>query len=275
MSNKSSPQHDVEQWDERNLEGELKSFNGRTIVNSFNKYLTNKNSRIIEAGCGLGAWCEWFVRQGYNIEGIEYDSNIVERAKKIKEDIDIYLGDITELAHADNTFDAYVSLGVIEHCEHGPMIALKEAVRVLKPNGLGFFTTPVLTPLRRFISHPIRNLYFLKQITMRYPVFFWEYRFTKKELRDYLEEAGFEIIDEDIDDYFPDVKNRHIGLWADWFFLRKKGGEIWELNKIGVIILTILKLFPASWYCAGYLYVVRARNDCCELAKVGYRELER
>ncbi|MFQ5649765.1 MAG: class I SAM-dependent methyltransferase [bacterium] len=262
LSFKTSEEHDLEQWNDRSLEGELQSFEGRTLVRIFDQFLGSSNARILEGGCGFGAWCEWFRKRGHEIVGIEYDKDIVAQARKFKPDVAVELGDITRLDYPDNSFDAYISLGVIEHFEHGPEQALREAHRVLKPGGLVFITTPWLTVLRRSIAHPIRNLYFLKRKLKRQPNYFWEYRFTKMELRTYLEKAGFEIIHEDIDDYESDVDDRHIGLWADWFFLRKQGGEIWELDKAGRFVLKGLKLlFPASWFCSGLHLVARAKKE--------------
>lgn len=261
LSFKTGDEHDVDQWSERSLEGELESFKDRTLVRIFDKYLAGKKARILEGGCGVGAWCEWFQERGHSIVGIEYDTNIVEKARSFKPDVAVELGDITDLKYPENEFDAYISLGVIEHFEHGPEKALEEAFRILKPGGLAFVTTPLLTPLRRFLSHPVRSLYFLKRRLKGEPTYFWEYRFTKRELRGYLEKAGFEIIDTDFDDYEDHVKNRHIGLWADWFFLRKRNGEIWELNKAGQVILGLMKrVLPAMWYCSGLHLVARARK---------------
>jgi ubiquinone/menaquinone biosynthesis C-methylase UbiE len=260
LSNKAAHQHDVAQWESRNLEGELLAFSGRTLINSFKKHLGDRKVHALEGGCGLGAWCEWFERQGHTIEGIEYDQAIVEKAKKAKPDIAVNLGNITDLKFDDNSFDVYISLGVIEHFENGPQKALAEARRVLKPGGLGFFTVPLLTPMRRYFTHPIRSLYFLIRHIRGKDSFFWEYRYTRKELRNYLEDSGFTIIDEGIDDYERAETERHIGLWADWFFLRDANGAIFKLNKIGQLLLKLLKKLPDSWYCAGYLFVVEEKK---------------
>ncbi len=261
LSFKTSDEHDVEQWENRSLEGELESFNDRTLVRIFDRFLGKKPARILEGGCGFGAWCEWFQNRNHEIVGIEYDENIVAKAREFKPDVAVELGDITNLRYPDNHFDAYISLGVIEHFEHGPEKALSEAHRILKHGGLAFVTTPLLTVFRRLISHPIRTLYFLKRKFSGKPNYFWEYRFTKGELRTYLEQAGFEIVHSDIDDYERDISNRHIGLWADWYFLRKHGGEIWELNSIGQSLLKVLRLLPDSWYCSGLHLVARAVKE--------------
>ena len=260
LSNKTGSDHDIDQWQTRSLEGELEAFKGRTLLQIFSKYINGHSFNIIEAGCGLGAWCEWFQRRNHSVIGIEYDPHVVLKAKSAKPDIPVEAGNINNLRFADNTFDAYISLGVIEHFEQGPEKALAEAFRVLKPGGLGFFSTPLLTPFRRFVTHPIRNLYFIKQKLSGEQSHFWEYRFSKKELRNYLEQAGFRVIDEGIDDYCQNISNRHLGIWADWFFFRNPNNEIWSLNTPGRLLLKFLKLFPEDWYCAGYIYVVEANK---------------
>ena len=261
LSFKTTEAHNVEQWQDRDLEGELRSFDNRTLVRIFNQFLNGDRLEILEGGCGFGAWCEWFQKQGHRIIGIENNQAIVQSAKEFKSSVSVEQGDITDLGYPDNKFDAYVSLGVIEHFENGPRAALKEAHRILKPDGLAFVTTPYLSPLRRLIAHPIRSLYFLIRKLRGKPNFFWEYRFTAKELCSFLEEVGFEVVHKDIDDYESKVRNRHIGLWADWFFLRKRGGEIWELNGLGQFMLALLKLTPANWYCSGLHLVARAQKN--------------
>jgi len=258
MSNKTGSEHDECQWSSRDLEGELLAFNGRTLRTIFDKYIAYKQANIIEAGCGLGGWCEWFKRKGAQVVGIEYCEHVVLKAKSFKPDIPVELGDVTNLNYDDGTFDVYVSLGVIEHFEHGPALAIDEAHRVLKPDGIAIFTVPVLTPFRRFVVHPIRDLYFILKKMRGDQVYFWEYRYSRKELSEYLINSGFEILEEGVDDYDESYTHRHMGLWADWFFLRDNK-DIWGLNAFGRVALQGLKmLFPRTWYCAGWVVVVRA-----------------
>ncbi len=221
--NASHEQHE-NQWDGRSLDVELASFTDRTLTMAFDKFLGGRKLRVIEAGCGLGAWCEWFARRGHDIVGLEFMEDVVRQVKRCTPTIPVELGDITAINYANDTFDVYVSLGVIEHFEAGPEKALAEAVRVLKPGGIAFFTVPVLTPVRQYIAHPIRDLFFWVKKIKGQPAYFWEYRYTPEELRHYIEQAGFEVLEEGVDDFDPRVKDRHLGLWADWFFLEIKQG---------------------------------------------------
>jgi SAM-dependent methyltransferase len=134
---------------------------------------------------------------------------------------------------------------------------LMEAKRVLKPDGLAFIATPYLSPIRRIIYHPIRELAMFMARCIGKKTYFWEYRFVEDELVNYIREAGFEIIEIAVDDYARETKQRHIGLYVDWFFLRKKGGEIWELNFFGKAVLAFLRVFPERWYCSGIVVVAK------------------
>jgi SAM-dependent methyltransferase len=253
--------HDIAQWDARSIEGELRSFENRTLSMAFEECLREPGARILEGGCGFGAWCEWLERRGHQVIGVEYDERVIRRAKGFNPDAPVQLGNVLELPYPDGSFDAYVSLGVVEHFRDGPVPALREGRRILRPGGLAFITTPYLNVLRRLFSHPARSLYFAAQRLRGRRGHFWEYRFTRRELESYLRAAGFEVVETRVDDYRRSEKTRHIGLWADWPVLRKRGGEIWELNAFGRAALAVLKLFPASLYCSGILVVARAPTN--------------
>jgi ubiquinone/menaquinone biosynthesis C-methylase UbiE len=68
------------------------------------------------------------------------------------------MGDILDIHYPDSSFDAYVSMGVIEHFEEGPGQALLEAHRVLKPDGLIFVSVPTVNTLRKVVRRPLRTL---------------------------------------------------------------------------------------------------------------------
>jgi ubiquinone/menaquinone biosynthesis C-methylase UbiE len=49
-------------------------------------------------------------------------------------------------------------MGVVEHFEQGPLPALKEAYRVLKPDGMIFVSVPTFNIIRKWVRRPLRNL---------------------------------------------------------------------------------------------------------------------
>ena len=136
-------------------------------------------------------------------------------------------------------------------------LLLSEIKRVLKPNGLAFITVPYLSVFRRLVTHSLRDIYFAIRRLMGKKDYFWEYRYTRKELSHFLKETGFEIVYTGIDDYIREDKDHHIGLCADFFFLRTKNGEIWELNKLGKLFLRAGKLFSPWFFCSGLHMVAR------------------
>lgn len=257
FSFKNVDEQNDDQWATRSVEGEIKSCETRTLVEIFDKFMSGKKWKILEAGCGLGGWVHFLKERGHDVIGLEYEQSVVDRVKQYDPDFPIVKGDITDLQYPDNTFGAYVSLGVVEHFEEGPHRPLLEARRVLKPGGLAFVTVPYLSLFRRLFAHPLRSFYFKIRSLRGKKKYYWEYRYTRKELRKFLEQTGFEIIYIDIDDYKRDDRRHHIGLYADFFFLRKRGGEIWELNALGKFILRIGRVFSPWLFCSGQHMVAR------------------
>lgn len=256
---RSPNQQDAVQWQNRNLKEETESCYARTLVEIFNHYLNNPSAKILEAGCGIGGWVNYFRRRGFHIIGVDYDRRVARKAREEDPSIPIFVGDIRYLPFPDNSFDAYISLGVIEHFFEGPIEALVEARRVLKPGGMAFITVPYLTRFRQFVVHPIRDLFFTLWTLNSRSKYFWEYRYTAPELMGFLKEAGLHIQDWGVDDYSRADIRHHIGLYADFFFLRSKKGKIWELNLVGKLLLALLRSLSSDWFFCSGLHIV-ARN---------------
>jgi len=104
----------------------------------------------------------------------------------------------------------------------------------------------------------MREIFFFLRRMRGRKDYFWEYRYTKRELARFLEDGGFELLYTGIDDYIPEDRTHHIGLYADFFFLRRKGGEIWELNYPGRLLLRIGRFFSPWLFCSGLHMVARS-----------------
>jgi ubiquinone/menaquinone biosynthesis C-methylase UbiE len=252
-------EQDESMWADQTFEGLIDASQNRKLHRIFDKYLTKPNMKILEAGCGMGTWIHNLRAKGHEVIGVDYMESTVQKVKEFDPSLPIQQGDVNNLNFPDESFDAYVSLGVVEHFQEGPQKALSEAYRVLKPNGVAFVTVPYLNVLRRLITHPMRNTYFGLRRLQGKKDYFWEYRYTQKELSGFLEQAGFKIIDVDIDDYIEEDTKHHIGLCADFFFLRSKTGEIWELNGPGKLLLKMGKAFSPWVFCSG-LHLVARKN---------------
>lgn len=188
-------------WENISIKRELQKLEENDLLPIFLKYLP-KTGKILEAGCGLGQWVIYLKQKGYNIIGIDFAQEAIDMAKGFDKTLPIEFGDVTKIPYHDNHFDAYISLGVVEHFEKGPYLALKEANRVLKPDGLIFISIPVFNLVRHITSPIERIFYYLKENRNirkllgkeNYPnKHFIEYRFTIKEFTRILEVAEFKI----------------------------------------------------------------------------------
>jgi SAM-dependent methyltransferase len=146
--------------------------------------------RVLEAGCGLGQYVLYFRGRGVQMVGIDYSSEAVERHLAIYPDSELHVGDLQKLPFADEAFDAYVSLGVIEHYVDGGGSILSEARRVLRPEGRLLLSTPYLSLSRRFLR-PLINRQ--QRALAEAGCDFYQYAFSEPMLDRVLEDAGFAV----------------------------------------------------------------------------------
>ncbi len=134
-----------------------------------------KKFSFLDVGCGTGITLSIFSQYG-KAQGIDIADQAVHFCRK--RGFTITKSDVMDINFADNSFDAVTSLGVFYH--NGVTDDLKgfqEIYRVLKPGGRIFFldcAMPSLYGKHDIAFHGIR-------------------RYTKKELQEKLEKAGFEI----------------------------------------------------------------------------------
>lgn len=108
-----------------------------------------REGTILEAGCGTGRIVQALQARGYSVVGLDYASNTIAEIRAAAPELQVEEGDIGALRWEDETFAAYVSIGVLEHMFTGPDQAIAEAVRVLRPGGRALISVPYLNLLRR------------------------------------------------------------------------------------------------------------------------------
>ena len=119
----------------------------------FTHYLP-KHLPVLEAGCGMGHLVMALSARGYQIRGVDYAEETINRIKEANSQLDVRVDNVYSLADLDNTYGGYISLGVFEHNPDGPLEGLKEAQRVLHPQGVAFISVPFLNPTRqRWLKH--------------------------------------------------------------------------------------------------------------------------
>jgi SAM-dependent methyltransferase len=249
----------IGQWADRSLRSELDALSGRLILSALKRLLPPAPARCLEAGCGLGTFAQLLHYQGYEAVGVELEPETVRSAREQAPGLTIILGNVLNLPFPAGCFDVYLSLGVIEHFEEGPERVLAEAARVLKKDGIAIITVPYLSPLRRFVIHPLRSLYALSRNVTGQITKFWEYRYTRTEMKQFLCQTGFRILETSVDDYDNTTRDHHIGLSTDLFFLRDDQAGPYKLNKLGGLVLRMSR-FLSPWLIAGGVLIVASKK---------------
>lgn len=228
-------------WRKTDINKNLKDCNTDGLLSVLTRYLPTKG-KILEAGCGLGKWVIFLKRRGYDICGVDSYVGVIKALKSYDKKLPVGVGSVEKLPFLNNSLAGYLSFGVVEHFEEGPLQPLREAFRVLRPGGIAVIETPFDNPLRLFIRQ-------LKKLVRRGkpPIgwSFYEYHYTKEELIEFVREAGFKILASyPKDDLSAD---RSIGLWLDFPSLRKNGAGNFYLNSWGKLIKILFKFWPSLW----------------------------
>lgn len=155
-----------------------------------------KNEKILEGGCGLAPYLIRLRQMGFDVEGIDYNEEPLQKALSYDARLPLKVGDVGAIPYPDNTFGGYISLGVIEHFTEGPLRAIREAHRVLKKNGVFVLMVPqshffmkLTAPVTALKRNPALRKLFRKPEDNHY----WEQYFDRSELMSLLEKEGFAI----------------------------------------------------------------------------------
>jgi len=135
-------------WREKNsdIEELLKAVEGESSrIRNILKYLPK--GKVLDAGCGNGKYAFYLEKLGYEVYGIDYAENTIERDREISQENGVgkpsrfKVMNVCQLDFPDNSFDGYLSMGVIHHLPN-PQTAMREAHRVLRKGGAIFITVP-------------------------------------------------------------------------------------------------------------------------------------
>lgn len=213
-----------------------------------------KNGKILEGGCGLGPWVIKLRSLGYDITGVDYDGVSVGKIKEYDPGAKVVEANIEDMPFNDDHFDAYISLGVLEHFYEGPEKAVKEASRVLKNGGLFYVVLPynsifvmLKSPLLWFKNNNMLRKIFGKEEKVHY----YEKYFKAREICDILRENRFMVKSvEPVDHIFSLVQFSGI--------FREKGTYDGE-NALAVKCADIVKrIMP--WLTAGSMLIIATNN---------------
>ena len=132
--------------------------------------LDGRGGKVLDVGCGPGVLARELVNRGYETWGLDASPKMIEHCRRDigeRRDANFVVGDAAHLVFADGSFDAVICMGVIGSIGAGEA-AIKEMIRVLKPNGSLLISFPnLLSPYaawRAFVFYPtvalIRPVYY-------------------------------------------------------------------------------------------------------------------
>jgi ubiquinone/menaquinone biosynthesis C-methylase UbiE len=159
----------------------------RLMSKYFPKMPSAPSISLLDGGCGLGDWVLALASRGIECTGIDISKVTIKQLNSLFPSNKFLAGDIRHTNFPSNTFDGYYSWGVFEHFESGPKDCLKEAIRVLKPNGYLFITTPFDNLRHALLENSARGVHTPAER-------FYQYRFTRAELSRELQIAGFKVL---------------------------------------------------------------------------------
>jgi SAM-dependent methyltransferase len=208
-------------WNRIEMEKEIASFEEDFNYHLYLRYLPNQG-KILEAGCGLGRLLIPLYQMGYDIEGLDYSRDAIERIKKYNPNIKARVGDVLNLPYSNESFDAYISIGVFSWILDKFSDGLTEAKRVLKKDGLLFIAVPHI-PLFSWwliLYHRLITNQFIRKILRKPPLGEPRYcHYSRSEVKNFLNEAGFKILIESVT--YP-----REGFWRNLPFLATKDSKI-------------------------------------------------
>jgi SAM-dependent methyltransferase len=195
------------------------------------RFLPPPPASVLDVGGAVGMYARWLTDLGYEVHLVDPVPFHVEQARTGNPPISATLGDARRLEVADGSVTIVVFLGPLYHLtERADRIqALREAWRVLKPGGLIFAAAisrfaSLIDGLRfNFIDDPRFRAIMERDLregqhrnpTDRVEWFTTAFFHLPDELRDEIEEAGFELADlvglEGLGWMMPDLDER----WVD------------------------------------------------------------
>lgn len=220
----------------------------------------DKSGKILEAGCGAGRILRHYHNRGYDIKGFDFIDVAVEKLKNADQTLQVEVGDITNMAYADQSYKYLLAFGLYHNLEHGLEKAVAETYRVLENGGVvcaSFRADNIQTRLTDWLTARRQN----KLRDNRQSNIFHKMNLTRYEFEKLFKRAGFTI-----DAVYP-VENMPI-LYKFKFF-RSSGhknfdenmarSEGYRLSWFGQRLQNFLMGFFPDQFCN--IYVIIARKN--------------
>lgn len=107
------------------------------IIEDFAPY--RSSGRLLDVGFGSAILMQVARDKGWEALGAEVSKPAIEHAKQLG--FEVFHGELSEAKYPDDHFDVITASEIIEHCPQ-PEVLLNEVIRILRPGGLFWATTP-------------------------------------------------------------------------------------------------------------------------------------
>ena len=243
-------------WDGAADLGMAETLSGREEYQIIGPFLSKipQGGRVLDGGCGLGEWTAFFNSLGYETIGMDISATTIARLSQRFPDCSFACADIRDTGFENSSFDAYFSWGVFEHFELGPARCIEEAYRILKPGGLLFLTVPFQN--WRHILREAASGFSWKEAFEHVKtddlrrLRFYQWRFTKADLRQELEMRRFRILESK-----PIHRREGWKRCLTWDFKLREGTKVFRLAD-----RLLHRLVPRGVIC--HMLMVVARKEC-------------
>jgi ubiquinone/menaquinone biosynthesis C-methylase UbiE len=166
-------------------------------VEALKKLLPTKGASLLDIGGGYGRNLKEIVKNYRHVTLLDYSTQNLDRAKSfLKSDLEkvtLVKGDAYKLPFPNESFETVLMIRVIHHLEN-PKIAIKEAYRVLKPQGIFVIEFANKCHFKALIRHGpsfYRDKSPHNQLTKNSGVFLnWH----PETIQEYVHSAGFDVV---------------------------------------------------------------------------------
>jgi SAM-dependent methyltransferase len=242
-----------ERWSKRQLRETIASFRSGKLEefdHIFTRYLP-RDLPVLEAGCGLGQLVAALDARGYHIEGVDYAEETVSRIREAAPDLNVSVGDVYHLDVPSESYGGYISIGLFEHNQDGPLEGLQEVRRVLHPSGVALISIPHLNRAR---AKALSRVPQSEKSSTDDGLKFYQYYYSREEFAGYIREAGLQVVEEfPYGVYSGMTRDLTLGKW-----LGRKNFFSWQIQKRFIGICRQAPLW-ARWRWAHMLMFVCRR----------------